>query len=86
MTETHPGSSLRRPAGTTLYPSLGCQGRLTLVPGTSGGAVRLREHITVGRCTSAGEFIVRLSGGGLSFSYQPDTPRAPSSLGTLSRS
>jgi serine/threonine protein kinase len=71
--------------GTTLYPSLGCQGRLTLVPGASAGAVRLRERITAGGCTSTGEFIVRLSGSGLSFSYQPDTPSSPYSLGTLHR-
>ncbi|MGI8335675.1 serine/threonine-protein kinase [Actinomadura scrupuli] len=71
--------------GTTLYPSLGCQGRLTLVPGAPGGAVRLRERITAGGCTSAGEFVVRSSGGELSFSYQPDTPQSPSSFGTLTR-
>jgi hypothetical protein len=71
--------------GSTFYPSLGCQGRLSLVPASPGGPVRLREHITAGGCTSAGEFVVRLSGGDLSFSYEPDTSRSPASYGTLTR-
>jgi len=63
--------------GTTLYPSLGCQGRLTLVPGSQGGTIQLDEHIT------SGQFTVQLSGGALSFTYQPDKPQAPASYGTL---
>jgi hypothetical protein len=69
--------------GTTLYPSLGCQGQLTLVQGLPGGEIRLDEHITSGHCTSSGQFTVQLSSGALSFTYQPDKPQAPASYGTL---
>ena len=69
--------------GSTQYPSLGCQGQLTLVPGSPGGVIRLDEHITSGPCTGSGQFTVQLSGGALSFTYQPDKASAPASNGTL---
>lgn len=69
--------------GSTQYPSLGCQGQLTLVPGSSGGVILLDEHITNGPCTTSGQFTVQLSGGALSFTYQPDKASAPASNGTL---
>jgi eukaryotic-like serine/threonine-protein kinase len=69
--------------GSTLYRSLGCQGQLTLVPGSSGGVILLDEHITSGRCTGSGQFTVQLSGGALTFTYKPDKESAPASNGTL---
>jgi eukaryotic-like serine/threonine-protein kinase len=71
--------------GSTLYPSVGCQGQLVFVPGSSGGVIRLNEHITRGLCTSSGQFTVHLSGKALSFTYQPDAPDGPASYGTLHR-
>jgi eukaryotic-like serine/threonine-protein kinase len=71
--------------GSTLYPSVGCQGQLVFVPGSSGGVIRLNEHITRGPCTSSGQFTVHLSGEALSFIYQPDAPDGPASYGTLHR-
>jgi hypothetical protein len=71
--------------GGTLYPSLGCQGQLTLVPGSSGGVIRLTEQITSGPCTTSGEFTVQLSGAALKFTYQPDATDQPASYGTLHR-
>jgi hypothetical protein len=71
--------------GTTLYPSLGCQGQLTLLPGSSASAVRLREHITSGPCTVSGVFVVRLSDASLDFDYQPGVSSDPASHGTLRR-
>jgi hypothetical protein len=47
--------------------------------------MRLNEHITSGPCTISGQFTVQLSGGALSFTYQPDKPQAPASYGTLYR-
>ncbi len=69
--------------GTTLYPSLGCQGQLTLLPGSSANAVRLSEDIITGPCTASGVFVVGLSGSSLDFNYQPDITSAPASYGTL---
>ena len=71
--------------GSTLYPSLGCQGQLTLVPGSSGGVIRLTEQITSGPCTTSDEFTVQLSGAALKFTYQPDATDQPASYGTLHR-
>lgn len=68
--------------GSTSYFSLGCQGNLTLLPGSTANSVQLREQITSGGCTSSGVFTVHLRNGRLAFSYAPGGP-GPASYGTL---
>jgi hypothetical protein len=69
--------------GSTFYPSLSCQGQLTLQPGSTAKSVVLREQITSGHCTSTGLFTVHLKNGKLNYSYAPGDPTDPASYGTL---
>jgi hypothetical protein len=69
--------------GSTSYPSLGCQGQLTLLSGSTANSVKLREQITSGSCTSTGVFTVSLKNGSLVFNYEPGDTSDPASYGTL---
>jgi hypothetical protein len=68
--------------GSTAYSSLGCQGQLTLLPGSTANSVQLREQITSGGCTTTGVFTVHLQNGKLVYSYAPGDS-GPASYGTL---
>ena len=68
--------------GSTSYSSLGCQGHLTLMSGSTANSVQLREQITSGGCTTTGVFTVHRQSGKLIFSYEPGGT-GPASYGTL---
>ncbi|HEY3906684.1 MAG TPA: protein kinase [Streptosporangiaceae bacterium] len=69
--------------GSTFYSSLGCQGTLTLLRGSTANSIRLGEQITSGICTSTGVFTVHLKNGRLVYTYEPGDTTGPASYGTL---